>query len=53
MTTTKTETKKDAEPQHTPAERRAWLKANGHDVGDYGRIAAHKHRAYDKAHGLA
>lgn len=42
-----------ATAEHTTADRRYWLKANGFIVGDRGRLSPAHHKAYDEAHGLA
>ena len=50
---TETATEAPAAPQHTAADRREWLKANGYIVKERGRISAAHNKAYDEAHGLA
>lgn len=35
----------------TTAEKRSWLKANGHDVGDRGKLSAEAEAAYAAGNG--
>ncbi|WP_081982370.1 Lsr2 dimerization domain-containing protein [Streptacidiphilus albus] len=42
-----------ADDPHSPDARRKWLRAQGHEVNDRGRLAEALNEEYNKAHGLA
>lgn len=47
-----TDTTAPTKTEPTVSDMRAWLKANGHPVGDRGRLSAEQRKAYNDAHGI-